>query len=483
MQPNNQNQNSDNQISPTPPSQNYPEQAANSSVAEEPAPSVNYEQRLSTGSPTNRNKGRWIILVIVVAAILVATAGAGIWFIVNQGTKPLVKPTNLAATNTLSSSYDNFKQQGIREFTDNNKRAVLKAYSDLTTGFIFKNGVAPTDTTKQLVALSTSYQYSQNSSTKELQRYKLYLLYTNDLSSKPADITDENASKPNTAETRAIYLKYQDANLTQQLKDTIASRGLAKKAAKALNISEGTLKNYDIYAMNFDTGSSQEKSFVSDLKYTGWVPSLWTDVTPGGSFIGFTSAYAKQFITTADPTTEAFFLHEFSHTQSNLMVGGLGYTLEERKAEEISGNKGAYYDVKQLFIYMEVFTGTNILKPIQDNPTDSTKVYTSIYKLLGVNLANDLASSFPVAYTTSASTPIKIVATNNNFDNVLKLALEKGEESPAALQHHVNDRAKKLISIFGDKQKAINDLNVNVADKYKLSTVTTEMTKVINSLQ
>jgi len=386
---------------------------------------------------------------------------------------PATNSTNTPASNfrymDYESAYDGFRQRGINEFRTDKKQTTVAALKELTEGFVFTTQEKGTDTAKQLFALGASYLYSEKKVDKEVSRYKLYMLFQDDLVKAPAGIIDENAKMPDSAQAKKIYEKYQDKNLSSQLSKAIASRKLEDKAKQILKITDEQLVEYQLYAMNFDSKTDQEKKFMDEMKYSGWMPSIWTQSYTDARFVGFTKKYAQEFINSADETSQAYFLHEFSHTQSPLNKGGLGVLPEERKAEEISGNKGTYYDVKQFYIYLNVFTGYDALASLANNPTNAETVYVDLYKNVGVEIGDSMIASFPVVYIEGANTPVKTVSKRHNLNSTLQLAIASGKLTDQSGQKkRLRERADKLISVLGTKEKALNDVNTNLSITYQM---------------
>jgi uncharacterized protein YpmB len=442
----------------------------------------------ATNSPptkTPQPKKKFIIICLII--LLIISIGA---FLVLRPTKSqpsnqsqdkstASKVSNISYT-SYESAYDGFYSRGINEFSSAKKESTIKAMQELTNDFNLESKSKATDSTTQLIALGTAYLYAEKKTDKSVARNKLYLLFQESISQLPSGITDENASMPKADQAKIIYEKYQDKGLSNSIRKTISERGLEKQAKEILKITDGQLADYQVYAMNFDPKSDEEKKFTTEMKYTGWMPSLWTQSYPDAKFVGFTKKYAQDFISESSDLTQAYFLHEFSHTQKPLSRGGLGFLAEERKAEEISGNKGSYYDVKQFFIYLNIFTGFDALKVIADDPTNANLLYVEMYKNIGVELADSVFSSFPNVYTENASTPIRIVSKKHTLDNTLRLAIALGaEQDLSGQQKRLQDRANRLISVLGSKERAINDTEENLAKIYRMPSAAEQLLKYL----
>lgn len=419
------------------------------------------------------------VFFIFGAIVLVVLIVIGAYFALGSSDSTSKKQaTNTTSSNTpatnfrymdYESAYDGFRQRGINEFRTDKKQSTVAALKELTEGFVFTTQEKGTDTAKQLTALGAAYLYSEKKVDKEVSRYKLYMLFQDDLVTAPAGIIDENAKMPDSAQAKKIYEKYQDKNLSEQLSKTIDSIKLEDMAKQILKITDDQVAEYQIYAMNFDSKTEQEKKFMDDMKFSGWMPSIWTQSYTDARFVGFTKKYAQEFINSTDETSQAYFLHEFSHTQSPLNKGGLGVLPEERKAEEISGNKGTYFDVKQFFIYLNVFTGYDALASLASNPTNAESVYVDLYKNVGVEIGDSVIASFPVVYIEGANTPVKTVSKRHNLNSTLQLAIASGKaKDQGGQKKRLQERADKLITVLGTKEKALNDVNTNLSVTYQM---------------
>lgn len=384
----------------------------------------------------------------------------------------------------LATAYDAWRDRGVTDFASESRDATVEAVRELTREFSFRDLAITNDSVKQLFILSAAQEYAARRVDASVTRMKIYTVMQDDLVSVPNGITDENASMPEADQAKTIYDKYQDPELTSRVKSTIAARGLEAKARAALKLESGQTNSFDVYAMKFDVKSKDEESFKKDMLFTGVIPPLWVQTYPNTRFMAFTKAFASEFVLSSSAITEAYFIHEYSHTQRPLSRGDLGLLLEERKAEEVSGNKGAYFDVKQFFIYLNVATGYDALTAIQANPSNPEALYADLYKNLGVELADSVVASFPVSYTTDAATPIKTISARHNLEATLQLALTQAKErDPDGLRKRIAERGDRLIAVFGSRQKALDDLANNVAAKYQMKTMAEEMRRYLIGAQ
>lgn len=436
--------------------------------------------------PPKKSHKKLIIGLLVAAVIALVIFGVGYIFLRPGG---IIEQQREAAKpkpqyERFAAAYDSWRDQGVAGFTTENRDATVAAVRELTRDFSFRNLEITNDAVKQLFILSAAQEYAARRVDASVSRMKIYTVLQDDLVSVPSGITDENATMPEAEQAKTIYDKYQDPALTARVKSTIAARGLEAKARQALKLESSQTNNFDVYAMKFDVKSKDEEAFKKDMLFTGSIPPLWVQTYPSTRFMAFTKAFASEFVLSSTAITEAYFIHEYSHTQRPLSRGDLGLLLEERKAEEVSGNKGAYFDVKQFFIYLNVATGYDVLTAIQANPSNPEALYADLYKNLGVELADSVIASFPVNYTVDAATPITTITARHSLETTLQLALMQAKErDPDGLRKRIAERGDRLIAIFGSRQKALDDLANNVATKYQMKTMAEEMRRYLIGAQ
>lgn len=431
--------------------------------------------------PNPDKKKKLLALIPLILAGILLIGGISFVLISKSDSEQTDVPrSSVADFSAYNAAYDAWRQKGVTDFEPDEKTKTLESLDVVASDFSFKQGVEG-DSIDQLIALGVAKAHAENRLSTQIAKLRLYVLFQDKLASVPAGITDENADLPDADEARAIYQKNQSTELTEAVKAAITERGLETRAIEALQLGTTPLDPYELFALKFNTKSDGEKTFREEMGYTGWIPGLWTQTYHDARFIAFTKQYAKEFVSAKNPATDALFLHEFSHTQSPLARGNAGLLLEERRAEEVSGNKGAYYDIKQFFIYVNMLTNYDMLASIQDGPVEVERIYGELYSTLGVELADAIIASFPVQYLDS-TTPVKDIATVQNMDTAIKLAKQFGEaDDPDTQLQRTKERAKRLVEIFGSESAAIADLQTNVAQNYMLPTVADIMIAAIKN--
>ncbi len=165
------------------------------------------------------------VFFIFGAIVLVVLIVIGAYFALGSSDSTSKKQaTNTTSSNTpatnfrymdYESAYDGFRQRGINEFRTDKKQSTVAALKELTEGFVFTTQEKGTDTAKQLTALGAAYLYSEKKVDKEVSRYKLYMLFQDDLVTAPAGIIDENAKMPDSAQAKKIYENNKEKNLRE----------------------------------------------------------------------------------------------------------------------------------------------------------------------------------------------------------------------------------------------------------------------------
>jgi hypothetical protein len=430
-------------------------------------------------APSKTVVPQWLVFVVSGALILLLALGV-FFFFYKPTKKPAAAPS--AATqsvidiSSLSAAYDSLSGAGIKEFTPEHKASTLATYAELAKDFQIKPEFLQ-DKTNNLLALSVA-QLATTASAAEKVQYsdELYLLAKPYLKNKPARIIDEDQASSITGDqAKAVYAKYTDAPLTQEVEAAIDSRKLV--------LQPSSVQPYELHVMNFQPKSNQETAFVGELKETGWVPSLWNDKRDGFNYIVLSKTEAETFLAGNNDSINALFWHEYTHSQINYLRGSaLTRVLEEYRAEHFSGDKGAYYDVKQFVIYATVFSGYDITAAMDKYPTDPYSFYLDLYNGLGIAEANKIVIASPNLYLQDATTPVKAVqALTVGYDGALQGAYVIGQTDRVALNARINARAKRLIEIMGSKQAAIDDLKSYTGGVYKLDFAAQKLTDYINT--
>jgi hypothetical protein len=172
-------------------------------------------------APSKTVVPQWLVFVVSGALILLLALGV-FFFFYKPTKKPAAAPS--AATqsvidiSSLSAAYDSLSGAGIKEFTPEHKASTLATYAELAKDFQIKPEFLQ-DKTNNLLALSVA-QLATTASAAEKVQYsdELYLLAKPYLKNKPARIIDEDQASSITGDqAKAVYAKYTDAPLTQEV--------------------------------------------------------------------------------------------------------------------------------------------------------------------------------------------------------------------------------------------------------------------------
>ena len=435
---------------------------------------------LSTGSqPPHRPGRRWWLVALLVIVPLVA---GGSTYAVLHYVAPAARSTasSSAVTNakSLEAAYDDFAARGVKEFTVANKAAVLSSYSDLSSGFSFGPGFLD-DATTQLHALGLAYLYHLHPDKKTLYRNELYLLALSYLDTLPSDITDSTFEPASKADKAAadVLLSYRDVTLSSRVEASGGFQTALTNAIKNLKLADiSRLSSYKIVAYDFNFDDPQFTELTAKHSLYGAQPMMWVEKIDGVSYIMMMKDYAQAVI---DGTKNSL-THEFIHTQDAFVRGETGHVVEERRAEYFSGDTSAYYDTKQLFIYLNVLGGIDGLALFDAHPTDAAAFFTAIYAKLGVEGGNALAFSWPAVYLNDPQGATAVVADEHNLDVVMQHALAVGQSDPTSLNMRLEQRFNSLVQTLGSKEKAIAHIET-IGDSYGLPTVQDEFVKYLKS--
>ncbi|MEO8863029.1 MAG: hypothetical protein ABI354_01770, partial [Candidatus Saccharimonadales bacterium] len=398
-----------------------------------------------------------------------------------QTTKSQVSDVSIGS---LGDSYDSFFGSGIKEFIPSKKQSTLDAYKDLASGFDLDDKF-PASKSVSLATLGIAYLYSSNKDQKDGYRAELYQLASGHLKSLPSDIKDDTFSQSTQSpkDTVAIFDKYKDTTLSSSMEKTITSSGLANEVTTNLKLNNvNDLVKYKVVVMNFDTGSSGQKKFASEHYMFGADPTMWVESVGGDAYILFAKNYATDFIADANGDTRHKVIHEFIHAQSPFLLGDLGHSIEERRAELFSGDLSSYYDAKQMFIYTEVFSGISMNDMLEAAPTSPADFYMGIYSKFGVKTANDIIGNTPVAYLSDPSYAVsQTQALIDSMDGLTAGAIDIGQKDKPAMEARMKTRTDKLFKVFKTKDKVIRDFDNNVSGGYGLHLAAQTMKDYINS--
>jgi hypothetical protein len=379
----------------------------------------------------------------------------------------------------ISKAYDDATKAGVKEFSANKKNSVLAAYQTLTAGFSFKNTNA--SPVKQLVVLGIAYQYSVDPVHKDALRSLMYLAYIDDVKSLPSGIDDKTfrANTQTDDQTVAVLKKYEDSALSTKVQTAIASSQLESEVKTNLGLAtSANITQYTNIAMNFNAISPGQQTFAKEHYMYGATPKMWVESFGNHAYVMMAKDYATSFAANPNGSARSTVIHEFTHGQSPFVIGDLGRNIEERRAEYFSGDKSAYYDAKQLFIYTQVFSGVDILKLLSDNALNPYQYYVSLYKQFGITTSNKLIASRPVAYLSQASGAVTSVEQYTGGSNgYIQDMISSGSKDANAMKSRIAARHQKLLSVLKTKDAVKKDLTNNLSGSYKMPAAATEMLK------
>lgn len=386
------------------------------------------------------------------------------------------------STKNLSEAYDSFSNAGIVEFTPDAKIATLNKIASLTKGFSIDDKFYE-QPANMLLTLSIGYLSSQDQNNDEAYRNEMYLLMSTFMESVPEGITDEYFRNAEPADkTLAVFSKYTDTDLTPKMEEALKNANVEKEIATNLGVEQSQIKPYTPIVFNFDTNDATQQQFSSEHYMFGAYPKMWVEEIDNKIYILFTKEYAKSFIADQNGSGRTSILHELVHSQQSFVKGELGRTIEERRAELFSGDKSAYYDAKQLFIYLEVFSGDSILSMLEQSPANPDDFYLLLFKELGVSISNKLVASWPNVYLGSPSTAVKkVVELTGGMDGVIKDSILIGKKDWTAVESRMKARTDKLLSVFSTKEKVLSDLQYSLGEGYSMPSAAAEMKKYIES--
>lgn len=432
--------------------------------------------------PTKRRT----ILIIVIAAIVVIIAACAVLFLLLSKKQSTQATATTSAQGIRTAPHNaSFEQAYARVaakydipgFAADKKASLLAAYDDLSNGFAL-NANALDDDTTIMHALGIASMYTSDTANRERYRTELYLLFVNDLASVPSGINDSTFEGSDYQKTVDILQKYQSTDLTKRVEQSSVLQGALDNAVSILKLgSRNKLSPYKIIAFDFDTTDPQFDQLTKQHSLYGARPNMWTENLGGTFYIMMFKSYAEGVIN----GTAGSLPHEFIHAQSAFVRGEAGRMIEERRAELFSGDHSAYYDAKQLAIYLNVFAGIDVYSFMQANPTDSAKLYAMLYKQLGVPGTNALVFSWPNVYEGTDSNALKSIYALDNQDIALQQALSIGKQDMNALTTRVKQRYDKLIAVLNTKDKVISDLSQNLGQNYRMPTGARYMTEYAKS--
>lgn len=447
---------------------------------------------LVTSNPTSPNpklyKNKKIIVTLVVLLLLI-----GAFFLVkhfssinNTPTKSVVttkkeadNSSNNIAASSLHEIYEYAFSAGIKEFTKDKEGATIEAYNKLTKDFALDSGF-DTDKSLKLASLAIARSFVNKPDQYTGHRSAMYSVFIDYLKKVPDDVEDKYfVPKDANSKIETALRANSNKELTQKFKDKIKASGVEKEAEKSLKADK--LKPYEVLVTNFDQGSEQQKNFSKVNYMFGALPKMWVQKLNNTVYLVATQNYAQNFIDQTTGNVKNTVIHELVHTQQPFIIGDVGRNIEERRAELLSGDKSAYYDTKQLFIYVEVFSGHDLLSSITNRPLDNLPFLLNAYKLLGLDGGNALVTSAPSAFLSEPSTAVS--ETQKTFggpDKVIQEAIKVGEQNKQEMTNRMESRYNKLLSVLKTKEKVISDLDNNLGDAYRMPSASLLMKNLIS---
>lgn len=384
---------------------------------------------------------------------------------------------------SLGEAYDSFYASGVKDFEPSKKEQTLTALNDLASGFAIDQSFYQ-DKANVLIALGIASLYAGDSANKEAYRNELYLLATPYLSALPSGISDQyfQTTRTSDEETLKIFDKYTDKALSAQLNQTITSSGVTQEAATKLKLGDaGKLAPYHIVALDFDNASDRQKEFAKEHYMYGAQPKMWVESVGSHIYIFFAKNYAQEFIKDPNGAQRSSVIHEFIHAQSPFNRGDLGRAIEERRAENFSGDKSSYFDAKQLFIYSDVFSGINMIDLLNQTPTDPASFYLALYSKYGVAGANHILASWPTVYLGDPSEAVKKVNDmSGGMNGAIEASIGVGKKDQNAMNARMKTRADKLFEVFKTKEKVLQDLENNLGGAYRMPAAAKQMKDYID---
>ncbi len=436
-------------------------------------------------------KQKILVVAFFVVGTIIALVLAIIIILQHTVWKPAARNTmlsNASSANNVSvasleEAYSSLYENGVKDFEPGKKQQTITAFKDLAGGFTIDETFYQ-DKANVLIGLGIAYLYASDTANKDAYRNELYLLTAPYLSSLPSGISDQYFQTDQTSDEAIlkIFDKYTDKVLTKQLSDTITTSGVTQEAAANLKLGDASkLASYHIVALDFDNASDRQKEFAKEHYMFGAQPKMWVESVGSDVYIFFAKNYAQEFIKDPNGSQRSSVIHEFIHAQHPFNRGDLGRTIEERRAENFSGDKSSYYDAKQLFIYSDVFSGISMLGMLNQTPTDPASFYLNLYSKYGVSGANHIVASWPNVYLGDPSEAVKKVnALSGGLNGAIEASIAVGQKNQTAMNQRMKTRVDKLMEVFKAKEKVLQDLENNLGENYRMPAAAAKMKDYIN---
>lgn len=440
------------------------------------------------------NKFRYLTIGGIICAVLICAALTALVYF------KVISPNSSQANNTtaksqqkstinrqaLDDAYEYYKEAGVAEFKTADKKKVLDKADSLAAGF----NILPVffeDRLNSLFTLSTAYSSLQGKTNDKQFRAAMYMLMRDNLAEKPSDIEEDNNIEFNAPardkKSIEVIKKYTDKDLTDKLNEAVKERDVYKTTAKDLSLdSTDAFKNVHVVALNFDQSSF--KAFSKEHYMYGSSPSIWSEDLGGETYILATKDYAEDYVAKADDSVSLGIERILIHSVDSFVRGEYGRTISQRRADLFTGNKTQEYDIRQFFIYLEVFSGIDVIKDLETYPTSPEDFYLKIYKEFGLQTALRIVATSPQFYNGS-----KTISTYDDarlafggYDNALAGAIEIGQKDVDAMHSRMLKRAQKLYSVFKTKAATIEDLRYSMGRDYNMPKSAKIMEDYINTI-
>lgn len=359
--------------------------------------------------------------------------------------------------------FDGLAAEGLSEFQDPNKlQAAKEAAADLIKRTklqpeFFENGgraVVFAGLAHLQASHSDSDRYGQRFAYKSLLELGKTFI-DESLSQKKEKLADE--------EELQVFKKYQNTELTSMLEEYLETSGVLTETHRSLGVTPDTEEPFEVLDLDIadgytwagigvdipeiddydDSESFDDPAFkeavqkaaelredesrleqnlaqmAAELQQDGFPPACVVQLN-GKKYYVFQNPTARKLMQRVSTTSyydgynaeadQAFLQHEYVHTQR---FKGLGYntvmgiTLEEVRAEELSGNKHGYDDAKTFLEEFSVITGADMYGLLESNATkpDAGDIYLELAKKAGLEVMTEVALVLPNAYAKRKNEP------------------------------------------------------------------------------
>lgn len=432
----------------------------------------------------------YIIFAAIIAVAAVGGIGYGVYsqlpkHSLDNSSTPQNAGQKIISTvdqDMLAGAYDKLAGQGMQSFSDGNKQKTIDAYIKLTNNFKIDESFWHDDH-GMLLSLAVAQTYLKDKPELDtLYASEMYELMKYSLTSIPKGITDKSSDITTNKNTiTSVYQKYTDTELTESLHATLKQQKLLEETAGILKTSVEHLANSGvILAMNFD--SEHGADFMRDRNIFGSSPAVWTEKVGDKTYTVLTSEIAQKYIASPDGDQKWMIMHELTHASQPLYYGNLGWTVEERRAELLTGDRAMYWAEKQLFIYAEIFSGVDIPQITHDNVESSVATWIKLYNTFGLKTTNKLLAAYPSDLINNKNQAISdTIKLAGDYDGIIQDMVAYGNKDKAAVNSRLKARVKKLFDVFKTKTAVIDDTRYSVLKVYRMPTAAQLVEDYINN--